>query len=423
MAGVYRPRHPERTVLYRVLFHYFDRFLAEYESRFEKAYGFFRPIVKEVVERYLDCGNPRCGFARIRCPDCHAEHLLMFSCRTRGFCPSCHAKRLEEWGEWMREELLLNVPHRQVVFTIPKMLRIFFKYNRRLLGSLCRSALRSLTCYFEVTTGSELMPGVIAVIQTFGIRINLHPHLHFLVTDGGVDKAGLFHKIPRIDDSRLAELFAREVLADLVGRELLSPEWADRLLSWRHTGFNVHSRVRAKTRDEAERVGKYMIRPLLSLEHLSLDEREGQIGYRYGKEAREVERMDYLEFIARVTSHIPDKGQVTVRYYGLYANAHRGKVKKASHEPFPLRMVEEELRPIPSKGWAEMIRKVYEVDPMVCPQCGGTMKAIAFLMDYAVVDRIINHLKLTFAAERPPPPHIAHQEVLMAAEASGEYFS
>ena len=423
MAGVYRPRHPERTILYRVLFHYFDRFLAEYENRFEKEYGFFRPIVKEVVDRYLDCGNPRCGFARIRCPDCHAEHLLMFSCRTRGFCPSCHAKRLEEWGEWMREELLLNVPHRQVVFTIPKMLRIFFKYNRRLLGSLCRSALRALTCYFEVTTGSELMPGVIAVIQTFGTRINLHPHLHFLVTDGGVDKAGLFHKIPRIDDSRLAELFAREVLADLVGRELLSPEWADRLLSWRHTGFNVHSRVRAKTRNEAERVGKYMIRPLLSLERLSLDEREGQVCYRYGKEAKEMERMDYLEFIARVTSHIPDKGQVTVRYFGLYANAHRGKVKKASHEPFPLRMVEEELRPIPSKGWAEMIRKVYEVDPMVCPQCGGTMKVIAFLTNHAVVDRIIDHLKLTFVADKPPPSRVFEQVALMAAEEPAEYFS
>jgi ribosomal protein S27E len=98
MAGVYRPPHPERTVLYRVLFHYFERLLAEYEGRFEREYGYFRPVVKEVVERYLDCGTPRCGFARIRCPDCLAEHLLMFSYRTRGFCPSCHAKRLEEWG-------------------------------------------------------------------------------------------------------------------------------------------------------------------------------------------------------------------------------------------------------------------------------------------------------------------------------------
>lgn len=140
MPGIYRPRHPERTVLYRVLFHSFEQFLAEYEERFEKEYGFLRPIVKEVVERYLDCGNPKCGFARIRCLDCGEERLLMFSCRTRGFCPSCHAKRLEEWGEWMRETLLLDVPHRQVVFTIPKMLRIFFKYKRRLLGELCQAA-------------------------------------------------------------------------------------------------------------------------------------------------------------------------------------------------------------------------------------------------------------------------------------------
>jgi len=98
-----------------------------------------------------------------------------------------------------------------------------------------------------------------------GSRINLHPHLHFLVTEGGVDEAGVFHKIPRIDDSRLVELFAREVLGFLVHKELLSPEWADRLLSWRHTGFLVYSHI----------------------------------------------------FIARVTSHIPDKGQVTDRYFGL----------------------------------------------------------------------------------------------------------
>src|SRR4030042_2446912 len=162
MAGVYRPRHPERTVLYRVLFHYFDRFLVEYEGRFEKEDGFLRPIIKE------------------------------------------------------------NVPHRQVVFTIPKMLRIFFKYKRRLLGDLCRCALRSLTRYFKVVTGSELMLGVIAAIQTFGNRMNPHPHLHFLLTEGGVDKAGEFHKVPRIDDTRLAELFAREVLADLVHKKLLS---------------------------------------------------------------------------------------------------------------------------------------------------------------------------------------------------------
>jgi len=83
----------------------------------------------------------------------------------------------------------------------------------------------------------------------------------------------------------------------------------------------------------------------------------------------------------------------------------------------------EKLRPVPSKGWAEMIRKVYEVEPLVCPRCGATMKVISFLTDYAVVDRIIDHLKLTFVAEKPPPAHLAYQEILVAVETGGEYFS
>ena len=117
--------------------------------------------------------------------------------------------------------------------------------------------------------------------------------------------------------------------------------------------------VWAKTKSEAERVGKYMLRPILALERLTFLEPEGKVGYRWGRDGagQETEVMDYLEFIARVTSHIPDKGQVMVRYYGLYANAQRGKVKKESQSPTALRIVEEELRRLPSKGWAALIRK------------------------------------------------------------------
>lgn len=57
-----------------------------------------------------------------------------------------------------------RAPSRQVVFTIPKRLRVFFKYKRRLRGELCRLALRSLTRYFEVETGSALTAGVVAAI-------------------------------------------------------------------------------------------------------------------------------------------------------------------------------------------------------------------------------------------------------------------
>ena len=98
MAGMYRRCHPESTVLYRVLAAHFDSFLTRYETLFQRRYGYFRPVVGEAVGRYLDCGKPMCGFARIRCPECAREYLLTFSCKTRHFCPSCHAKRREAWS-------------------------------------------------------------------------------------------------------------------------------------------------------------------------------------------------------------------------------------------------------------------------------------------------------------------------------------
>jgi len=252
----------------------------------------------------------------------------MFSCKTRGFCPSCHAKRREEWGEWMREELILDRPHRQVVFTIPKMLRIFFKYNRSLLSELCRCGKEALEKYFKATTRRDITPGIIAVIQSFGKRINFHPHLHFLVTEGGTDKQDRFHKVSLFNDSLLCRFFSREVFSLLLRKQLINRGFVKKILSWRHTGFNVHSKVRAESKEEAERIGKYMIRPILSLRRLSLDEAHGQVLYQYGKHSAETECIDYLEFIARVTSHIPEKGQVMLRYYGIYANAHRGKRTK-----------------------------------------------------------------------------------------------
>jgi hypothetical protein len=69
-----------------------------------------------------------------------------------------------------------------------------------------------------------------------------------------------------------------------VRKELLSPEWAERILSWPHSSFNVHSLVRAKTKLEAERVGKYMFRPVIALERRTFLEPEGKVGYRWGRD-------------------------------------------------------------------------------------------------------------------------------------------
>jgi hypothetical protein len=69
-----------------------------------------------------------------------------------------------------------------------------------------------------------------------------------------------------------------------------------------------------------------------------------------------------------------------------------------------------------------MIRKVYEVDPLRCPACGGQMRIISFIEETKTIERIIRHLVLTFEAERPPPHQVHQQELLMAAEEKGKYF-
>ena len=164
-----------------------------------------------------------------------------------------------------------------------------------------------------------------------------------------MDEAGVFHKIPRMDDSRLADIFARKALAMLVGRKLLNPEWAERILSWRHTGFSVHSRVRARTRDEAKGVGKHMIRPLLSLERLSLDEKGGKVCYHYGKGAGELERMT---------------------------------------------------------TWAS--------SPESPPTSPTKARSWSVIAASTPTPKFIDHFKLTFVADKPPPSNVAFQKYLMA---------
>ena len=90
-TGVYRSRSPRATPLYRLVESCCDQVKGQWEERFERRYGYWRGFVDEEVRCYLDCGLYANGFARIQCPECHAEYLLAFSCKTRELCPSCAA--------------------------------------------------------------------------------------------------------------------------------------------------------------------------------------------------------------------------------------------------------------------------------------------------------------------------------------------
>ena len=93
-------------------------------------------------------------------------------------------------------------------------------------------------------------------------------------------------------------------------------------------------------------------------------------------------------------------------------------MRKTDTDPLCPLIIDDEDPFIHSKGWAEMIKKVYEIDPLICPQCGGTMRIVSFIKDHKVIDKIIKHLNLTFKATRPPPPQT---QLSMAAEEVSEY--
>ena len=115
------------------------------------------------------------------------------------------------------------------------------------------------------------------------------------------------------------------------------------------------------------------------------------------------ETVDPLEFLARVTAHIPDKHQVMTRYAGWYANRVRGLRRRAGVPEGTAVVVAPRERVPPREGqrrWAELLRRIYEVDPLTCPACAGPMRIVAFITERAVIERILAHLATR--ATRPP---------------------
>jgi hypothetical protein len=166
---VYRPREPAASPLYQLLEAHFDEFERVYPERYQARYGFWRPVVRTAVNAFLACGDLHEGFARACCPDCRHEFFVAFSCKQRCICPSCHQKRALLCALHVAEDVAAAVPHRQFVFTMPKRFRLYFRFDRQLLGELPRLAWETTAAVYRAVLGREdLVPAMIANVQSFG---------------------------------------------------------------------------------------------------------------------------------------------------------------------------------------------------------------------------------------------------------------
>ena len=402
----YKPRNPQQSQYYRCVEDHFESFELGYDERFSARYGFLRPYVKDVMLRYLDCGDLHGGFARIKCPDCGHERLLAFSCKRRHFCPSCHQKRVVEFGEWLCMEVVKKVPHRHVVFSIPKILRRYFLYDRSLLSDLSRCAWETLKSFHQCASGKEnATPGAVIAIQSFGDFLGFNPHCHVLVSDGCFYETGSFKTAPKLDQKGMMKLFRQKVLKLLLAKGKITPEIISMLDTWKHTGFTVFCGDRIYPHDDTamENLACYIIRASFSQERMTYLRDEAKVVYK-AKKGREMKTFDASEWLAAMCSHIPNRGEQMVRYYGYYSNVCRGnRQKEKTDDTIPCIIEADATSPAKRKAWARLIQKIYEVDPLTCPQCKGTMKVISVIDQPEVVKHILQHLGLWEMQKRPPP--------------------
>ena len=331
-SGVYHPRNPESSPLWKLLSEHFSSFVNNYKEKFDKKYGYFREVVNHVVEEYISCGDLKQGFARIKCPDCKHEYLLAYSCKGRWLCPSCQAKKVIQFGDHLKNNVLFPVPHRQYVFSIPIMLRIYFRNDRKLLSKLCHCAYKSLVIFLRKTIGLEDgVVGAITVIHTFGdFPDKFHPHLHIIATDGLFSKTKTFYVMRKVDLKPLEELFRALIFKMLKKQGKINQDLINKLLNWKNSGFNVHNGVRIEKDDEKgrESIAQYIMRNAFSIDKIRYNEKNGSIIYhskmKKGKNKKNFEIYTPEEFIAAITQHIPERSFHMVRYYGYYSNKLRG---------------------------------------------------------------------------------------------------
>ena len=423
---LYRPRDPQASDLWRLIDQHFDSFQQVYDERYQAKYGYWRPIIEQSVTAYLKCGDLHAGFARVRCPDCKHEMFVAFSCKQRCTCPSCHQKRTLLTAMHVAEDVCFPVAHRPVVLTIPKRLRVHTRFDRKLLGELASCAWRCLKAEAcRLLNRDEVVPGMIGAIQTHGELLHWHPHIHVLITCGAFTPEGDFLELPQFDVDRLLDVWQDAVFELYLAKEKIEPEVVENMRGWEHSGFSVDQSVFLPAGDQAgiERLIQYMTRCPFSLSRLVKVSDTGQIVYQAEKQAcrafpdpkgdgtqagvkRNFQILPPLDFLAEFTQHIPAKGSHLIRYYGWYSNKSRGMRKKAEAATSEEPANEEATTSRSSQAWAMLIKRVYEVDPLSCPQCGGQMKVVSFIEppQSDVIEEVLKHCGLWQASSPRGPP-------------------
>jgi hypothetical protein len=388
--GVYAPRRPQQTVLYKLVQDNLETWLA---TRREACLD-DDPIptyVEKAFRNYLLCGIWAAGLVKYVCPDgCDHAVCVALSCRTRGLCPSCGAKSMAITAMHLEQHVLPRVGFRQWVISFPKRVRYFLQHDSRRFRSVLRICMRAIES--AIRAGCPDAPAearVVAVLlsQGFGASLNVHHHGHFIVSEGvySLDDAGgrtFDERVDPLDDKAIAalsETIRKRVLRHLVRTDsnshiVLDPlELLDRLAELivpprhhRHTYWGALAPPSA-------------LRPLVVLEAGADNDTDDVDG-----EGVDHQAPGQTDPPPAVVAGLLCQGQP----------AGTGSAAKPKQRPGPGSLV---------SLWAIMLAQVYEVLPIICPKCGAEMKPVAVIVDPDSLKRICQHQGQPPAIPKRPP--------------------
>ncbi len=305
------------------------------------------PRVWRAAHAVMRCRTAALGGHVRRCPAGHVAEIAYNACRHRA-CPRCGRHRIGAWLDGWQQSLLPTT-HFHVVFTLPSELHELWRWNRPALTALLFTAVReTLLALLADPRWLGAQPGVLAALHTWGRTLTLHPHVHCLVSGGGLDPAGAWRPVRTgflLPVAVVRKLFCGKVLGELealstAGHLVLPPSLA---------AEGIRPVLRAAARRKwnlriAERyphgrgVVKYLARyvrggPLKDSRLVAFDGR--QVTFRYGNH-RHLQpggqpRQDELtlsvsDFLHRWSVHVPLAGVHTVRAWGLYARTQRPRL-------------------------------------------------------------------------------------------------
>lgn len=328
----------------------------------------------EVIERMLGCREYQSGSITFYCDRCGETICIPSSCHSR-ICPRCGKKHTLEWGNGVCK-ILYDVPHRHMIFTLPEELWIWVRKDWDLVKAMFRAVNSTIQRMFDKRFGkNKVTAGIICVAHFAGRDMKDNPHIHVILTEGGLDGNERWRKHWFLDYDIMRKIWQHEVLKRFRRimpntydvKHLIDMMYKHKKFKNDKGGFVIKD---YRDIDDMKKIIHYIARyikhpPIGESRIIDYDGKNITIKYEWENKIHQV-KIDVMDFIDAIVRTIPPKGFQIVRYYGIYSNSLRQKVQRI------LKKIGLFLKRIYNRTTKQL--KLF--GNMICSKCGNVMEVL-----------------------------------------------